>query len=152
MSLATFQDQPFRAHHTVAFASVSTPVLGDLTQSERWEYDRLPGDNEARRLDWFAGRCAGKRAVAARCGIPVERLQLVSRARAGPRCMVLDGARWNHLPVSLSIAHCDGVAIAAAAEGSTRVGVDIERVGEIAPEHLRYFLAPRERCADASLA
>jgi phosphopantetheinyl transferase len=152
MSLATFQAHPFRAPYTVEFASVSAPDLGGLTRCERWEYDRLPRDNQARRRDWLAGRCAGKRAVAARCGLPVERVQLASRAGAGPRCMVLDGECWTHLPVSLSIAHCDGVAIAAAADSSTRIGVDIERVGEIAPEHRRYFLAPSEKCADASLA
>jgi len=66
--------------------------------------------------------------------------------------MVLYGKHWTQLPVSVSIAHCNGVAIAAATDSSTRIGVDIERVGEIAPEHLRYFLAPSERCADASLA
>jgi len=152
MSLATFQAQPFSAPYTVALASVSSLVLDALTPGERREYDRLPRKNEARLCDWLAGRCAGKRAVAARCGVPVERLQLVSQAGSAPRCMVLDGARWTHLPVSLSIAHCDGVAIAAAADSSTRVGVDIERVGEIAPEHLRYFLAPSESCTDVSLA
>ncbi|HKO16514.1 MAG TPA: hypothetical protein VJU87_09755 [Gemmatimonadaceae bacterium] len=66
--------------------------------------------------------------------------------------MVLDGETWAQLPLSVSIAHCDGVAIAAAADSSIRVGVDIERVGEIAPEHLRYFLAASERCTEASLA
>jgi phosphopantetheinyl transferase len=126
--------------------------LGALTRSERWEYDRLPRDHEARRRDWLAGRCAGKRAVAARCGVPIERLQMTSRVDAAPRCSVLDGDCWKQLPVSVSIAHCDGVAIAAAAASSTRVGVDIERVGEIAPEHLRYFVAPSEGCTDASLA
>src|SRR5436190_7298488 len=65
--------------------------------------------------------------------------------------MVLDGKCWTHLSVSLSIAHCDGVAIAAAADSSTRIGVDIERDGEIAPEHRRYFLVPSEECADATL-
>ena len=152
MSLATFPAQPSSAQCTVAFASASTLVLDALTASERREYDRLPGENEARLHDWLAGRCAGKRAVAARFGVPVERLQLVSRTGAGPRCMVLDGECWTHLPVSISIAHCDGVAIAAAADSSTRVGVDIERVGEIAPEHHRYFLTPSESCADPSLA
>jgi len=152
MPLATFPALSSSARCTVAFASASALVLDALTPSERREYDRLPRENEARLHDWLAGRCAGKRAVAARCGVPVERLQLVSRTGAGPRCMVLDGECWTHLPVSISIAHCDGVAIAAATDGSTRVGVDIERVGEIAPEYLRYFLTPSERCADPSLA
>jgi len=152
MSLATFPARRSSAQCTVAFASASELVLDALTPSEGREYDRLPRENEARLHDWLAGRCAGKRAVAARFGIPVERLQLVSRTGAGPRCMVLDAECWAHLPVSISIAHCDGVAIAAAADSSTRVGVDIERVGEIAPEHRRYFLTPSENCADPSLA
>ena len=152
MSLATFPAQPSSAQCTVAFASASALVLDALTPSERREYDRLPRENEARLRDWLAGRCAGKLAVAARLGVPVERLQLVSRTGAGPRCMVLDGECWTPLPVSISIAHCGGVAIAAAADSSTRVGVDIEHVGEIAPEHRRYFLTPSEGCADPSLA
>jgi len=152
MSPAAFPAQPSSAPCTVAFASASALVLDALTPSERREYDRLPRENEARLHDWLAGRCAGKRAVAARFDVPVERLQLVSRTGAAPRCMVLDGECWTHVPVSISISHCDGVAIAAAAESSTRVGVDIERLGQIAPEHLRYFLTPSERCADPSLA
>ena len=152
MSLATFPAQPSSAQCTVAFASASGLVRDALTPSERREYDRLPRENKARLRDWLAGRCAGKRSVAARFGVPVERLQLVSRTGAGPRCMVLDGECWTPLPVSISIAHCDGAAIAASADNSTRVGVDIERVGEIAPEHLRYFLTPSEGCADPSLA
>ena len=152
MSLASFPAQPSSGQCTVAFASASALVLDALTPSEQREYHRLPRENQARLHDWLAGRCAGKRAVAARFGLPVERIQLVSRTGAGPRCMVLDGDCWTHLPVSISIAHCDGVAIAAAADSPTRVGVDIERVGEIAPEHRRYFLAPSEHCADPSLA
>ena len=152
MSPAAFPAQPSSAPCTVAFASASALVLDALTPSEQREYDRLPRENEARLHDWIAGRCAGKRAVAARFDVPVERLQLVSRTGAAPRCMVLDGEGWTHLPVSISIAHCDGVAIAAAADSSMRVGVDIERVGEIAPEHLRYFLTRSEGCADPSLA
>ena len=152
MSVATCPAKLSIAPYTVALASVDLPVLGGLTPSERRDYDRLPRDNEARRRDWLAGRYAAKQAIAARCAVPVERLQLVSRTGAGPRCMVLDGEHWTDLPVSLSIAHCDGVAIAAAADSSTRIGVDIERDGEIAREHVRYFLAASERRTDASLA
>jgi hypothetical protein len=60
-------------------------------------------------------------------------------------CEVLDDhGRWTRAPFSVSIGHRDGWAIAVAAEPSMRA------------EHLRYFLAPRERCfagrTDASLA
>jgi len=152
MSVATCSAKPSIAPYTVALASVGLPFLGGLTPSERRKYGELPRDNESRRRDWLAGRYAAKQAVAARCAVPVEHIELVSRPGAGPRCMVRDGEHWTHVPVSLSIAHCDGIAIAAAADSSTRIGVDIERDGEIAPEHVRYFLAASERCTDASLA
>jgi 4'-phosphopantetheinyl transferase EntD len=157
MSLATLPGAPFPsgAPYTIAFASSSAPAIGALTQGERREYDGLP--HEGRRRDWLAGRCAAKRAVAARCGVPLHHIQLESRSGAAPLCMVLDDhRRWTPTRLSISIAHRDGWAIAAAAEPSMRVGVDIDRAGEIVPEHLRYFLAPRERrCGgliDASLA
>ena len=157
MSLATLRIAPFPsgAPYTIAFASSSAAAIGALTLAERREYDGLP--HEGRRRDWLAGRCAAKQAVAARCGAPPHRIQLESRPGAAPVCMALDDhGRWTRAPFAVSIAHRDGWAIAAAAEPSMRVGVDIDRAGEIMPEHLRYFLAPREsRCAgriDASLA
>jgi len=150
MSLATSPAQS-TTPYTVVFAS-GNRLASELTRGELQEYNRLPRDNAGRRRDWLAGRWAAKRAVAVRSGVPVERLQLASRAGAGPQCMKFDGERWTHLRISISIAHCDGIAIAAAADNSTRIGVDIERVDEIAPEHRRYFLAPAEECVDASLA
>ena len=157
MSLATLPVAPFPAGapYTIAFASNSAPAIRALTQSERRDYDGLP--HEGRRRDWLAGRCAAKRAVAVRCGIPLDHIRLDSRPGAAPVCKVLDDhGRWTRAPFSVSIAHRDGWAIAAAAEPSMRVGVDIDRAGEIVPEHLRYFLAPRESCfaghTDGSLA
>ncbi|HEY7236682.1 MAG TPA: 4'-phosphopantetheinyl transferase superfamily protein [Gemmatimonadaceae bacterium] len=57
------------------------------------------------------------------------------------------GHSWTPLPLSVSIAHRDGVAIAAAYDGATLIGVDIERPHAVAPEHSRYFRGPRERDA-----
>ena len=157
MSLATLPAAPFPAGapYTIAFASSSTPAIGALTKAERQEYDGLP--HEDRRRDWLAGRCAAKQAAAARCGVSLHHIQLESRHGAAPLCMVLDHhRRWTPTRFCVSIAHRDGWAIAAAAEHSLRVGVDIDRAGEIVPEHLRYFFAPREsyggRPIDASLA
>jgi 4'-phosphopantetheinyl transferase EntD len=157
MSLATLPVAPFPsgAPYTIAFANSSAPAVSVLTQGERREYEGLP--HEDRRRDWLAGRCAAKRAVAKRCGIPLHHVQLKSRPGAAPLCTVLDDhRRWMRTRFSVSIAHRDGWAIAAAAEPSIRVGVDIDRADEIAPEYLRYFLAPRERCCsgriDVSLA
>lgn len=157
MSLATLAVAPLRAGapYTVAFASNSARAIGALTQSERREHDTLP--HEGRRRDWLAGRCAAKRAVAFRCSVPLHHIRLLSRMGAAPLCEVLDDhGRWTPVPFSVSIGHRDGWAIAVAAEPSMRVGVDIDRADAIEPEHLRYFLAPREHCfagrTDASLA
>jgi phosphopantetheinyl transferase len=114
-----------------------------LTLSERRECERLPHDEWRR--DWLAARGAAKRAIAEWCGIPLDRIRLDSRAGAAPRCFVLDELDcWSFLPLSLSIAHRDGVGIAAVAEHGASVGVDVERGGDIGPAEYRYFLAPGE--------
>jgi len=157
MSVATLPVVPSPSHapYAIAFAGSSAPAFGALTQRERREYDDLP--HEGRRRDWLAGRYAAKQAVAARCGLPLDHIQLASQPGAAPRCSVLgDHGRWMRTGLSVSIAHREGWAIAAAAERSMRVGVDIDRAGEIVPQYRRYFLGPRESdCArriDASLA
>jgi len=124
--------------------STERASLGALTRGEWLEYDRLPHDQ--RRRDWLAGRCAAKRAVAERCRVPIERIQIESREGTSPRCMLLDDVdRWTLAPLTISIAHRDGVGIAAVADHDARVGVDVERAGDIAPADHRYFVAPRER-------
>src|SRR5213595_2209693 len=110
------------APYTLAFANSATASLGALTRSERREHARLPHD--ARRRDWLAGRCPAKRAISALCGaapsLPLDRIRLESRAGAAPRCLLRDDVeRWTLAPLFLSLAHRDGVAIAAAAGPST---------------------------------
>ena len=132
------------ARYAVRFADAAHPRLDRLAPNERREFERLPSD--ARRGDWLAGRRAARDAVAAHCGVAVERILLEQRIGAAPRCMVrAHDDQWTPLPVSLSIAHCNGVAIASAGDVSTRVAVDVERTGEITSEHHRYFLAESER-------
>jgi phosphopantetheinyl transferase len=144
MPLAIQAVAPSRASYTVAFGAGSPATLRGLTPSERCEHERLPHD--ARRSDWLAGRLAAKRAVAARCGLAIENIQLQPKPGAAPECQVRRAfGQWTPLPLSVSIAHRDGVAIAAAADGDTLAGVDIERAGEITPAQHRYFLAPREK-------
>jgi len=134
---------PSTASYTLGL-STERASLGALTRGEWLEYNRLPHDQ--RRRDWLAGRCAAKRAVAERCGVPIERIQIESREGASPRCMLLDDVdRWTLAPLIISIAHRDGVGIAAVADRGTLIGVDVERAGDIAPSHHRYFVAPRER-------
>jgi phosphopantetheinyl transferase len=127
--------------YTVAIATRAS--LAALTRGERQEYDRLPHDE--RRRDWLAGRLAAKRAVAEHCRLPFDRVRLESRTGAAPSCMVADDLdRWSMLPVMISIGHCDGVGIAAAADRGSLIGVDVERAGDIGPAEYRYFLAPGE--------
>jgi len=140
------------ASYTLAFANSATTSLGALTRSERREHDQLTHD--AHRRDWLAGRFAAKRAIAARYGVslPLDQIQLEPRSSGAPRCMIRDDVeRWTLAPLFLSIAHRDGVAIAAAASSATRVGVDIELVSAIESDHYRYFLSPGELSVDATL-
>ena len=48
-------------------------------------------------------------------------------------------------PLSVSLAHSAGHAIAGAVPHPARIGVDLERQGSIDQAHARYFLVPRER-------
>ena len=68
--------------------------------------------------DWVASRLAERRATA--------------------------GFATDH-PVSVSLAHSAGHAIAGAASHPARIGVDLERQGSIDAAHIRYFLVPREQ-------
>jgi len=48
------------------------------------------------------------------------------------------------MPLSISISHCNGCGLAAVADHPARIGVDLERTGQIEREHCRYFLSPAE--------
>lgn len=115
----------------------------DLTPAERREYDEQ--SHEDRRRDWLAGRHAAKEAVAAHCGVPPTRVGLVRREGAAPSVLLRDeGASSRAMPISISISHCSGLGLAAVADHPARVGVDLERAGQIEHDHLRYFLSPGE--------
>ncbi|HEX4470124.1 MAG TPA: 4'-phosphopantetheinyl transferase superfamily protein [Gemmatimonadaceae bacterium] len=133
------------APYSLAIATSDTASLRALTRRERLDHDRLP--HQARQREWLAGRLAGKRAIGAVLGatLPMHRIELEPQPGSAPRCLVLDDVeRWTLAPLVLSIAHADGMAIAVAANHSTRIGVDVERACGIDAEHHRYFLAPSE--------
>ena len=97
------------------------------------------------RSDRLAGRIAAKRAIAAHCAISPDEVLLVGQSGAAPVGLVRnDDASWKTLSLSISISHHDGVGLAAVVDRPARVGVDLARVGEIDPDHYRYFLAPSE--------
>lgn len=144
---------PGRAPFTFAIAHRDAVGTEILTSAERIEYDALRYD--VRRRDWLAGRCAAKQAVARRCAVAINRLSLETNAGAAPSCSALANGSWRRLPLTLSIGHCAGVAIAAASDLTTPLGVDIEREGVVEPQECRFFLGARERGVselDATLA
>ncbi|HKW46380.1 MAG TPA: 4'-phosphopantetheinyl transferase superfamily protein [Gemmatimonadaceae bacterium] len=133
------------APYTLALATSESAPLSALTRRERRDFGQLA--HETRRREWLAGRCAAKRAISAFRGVrgPLHHIELEPQAGGAPRCLVRDDVeRWTLAPLVLSIAHTHGVAIAAATSCSTRIGVDIERAGDIDAHEYQYFLAPSE--------
>src|SRR5688500_16877856 len=114
--------------------------------------------SEPLRRDWLASRLAAKRAASAllaRSGRRPKQIEIVRgglEGRAGQgvvaqQVAALTPSRVLRVPLSLSISlsHADGHAIAAAAEHPARIGVDLEREGQISAAHAHYFLSARER-------
>ena len=114
--------------------------------------------SEPLRGDWLASRLAAKRAAAAllaqsgRVAREIEIVHVGAHGRAGQGVVAqhvasLGPSRVLRVPLSLSISlsHADGHAIAAAAPHPARIGVDLERDGQIDPAHAGYFLSRRER-------
>ena len=95
--------------------------------------------------DHGASRLAARRAVRALVG-PETTVVVVRRPGRRPLACVGDDQ-----PVALSLAHRDGRAVAIAARQQCRVGIDLERLDGVAPEHARYFLTPREQRAASTL-
>jgi 4'-phosphopantetheinyl transferase EntD len=132
------------ASHTLAVARWEELQLCALTPREQREFANLP--HVARQRDWLAGRCAAKRALAARWDVPPDRIELASIPGAAPRPSLRNPAgSWSRLPDRLTIAHRDGIALAAAFPSTILVGVDIERAGDMSPLELRYILSESER-------
>jgi 4'-phosphopantetheinyl transferase EntD len=128
---------------TIADSVCEPHHVDDLTPAERREYEAQAHD--ARRRDWLAGRRAAKEAVAAHCGVEATRVRLVRREGAAPNALLRDGGATSRgMHISISISHCDGRGVAAVADHPARVGVDLERGGQIDGAHLRYFLSPAE--------
>jgi 4'-phosphopantetheinyl transferase EntD len=120
---------------TIAHAEYDPAALGESSLG-----------HDARCRDWLAGRLAAKRAVAEHCAVDSGRLCIAGRPHAAPVALLQSDAKnWVTLPLAISISHHDGHGLAAVTDRAIRLGVDIARIGEIEPEHERYFLAPSER-------
>lgn len=114
--------------------------------------------SEPRRREWLASRLAAKRAASAllaRSGRQPSRIEIVrggAEGRAGQGVVAEQVAALTPtrvlrvtLSLSISLAHADGYAIAAATAHPARIGVDLEREGRIPAAHAHYFLSERER-------
>lgn len=144
MPLAATPGNLAGAGHTLAVATCDEASRCALTPREQREYDELP--HAARRRDWLAGRCAAKRAIGTRWETSADRIELTSVPGAAPRPSVRTrSGGWSPLPDRLTIAHRDGVALAAAFPSTASIGVDVERAGDLSPGELRYFLSEGER-------
>jgi 4'-phosphopantetheinyl transferase EntD len=95
--------------------------------------------------DHRASRLAARRAIRALVG---PRASVVVERRPGRPPLARVG---DHQTVALSLAHRDGLAVAIAAHAGCRIGIDLERLDAVAPEHARYFLTARERLASRLL-
>jgi phosphopantetheinyl transferase (holo-ACP synthase) len=141
----------------VALASAGEAAASDgLTREERRERDAH--STSAQRADYVAGRLAAKRAACAMGWVPdvprgavtadAARWQRVLvRRRPGASAVVAirtSRERWAPAPGSLSLAHRDGLGVAAVAAAGTRVGVDLERTASLPRAYARYFAHPDE--------
>jgi 4'-phosphopantetheinyl transferase len=104
---------------------------------------RLP----KRRDDWRLGRWTAKAAVAAWLGVGSERVEVLAGADGAPDAW-LDGAP---APVSLSLSHRAGRALAAVTDEPAAIGCDLEIVEHRSGPFVREWLAADEQAALASL-
>jgi 4'-phosphopantetheinyl transferase len=94
-----------------------------------------------RRADWRLGRWTAKCAVGAWLGIEPERVAALRARDGGPEAW-LDG---SPLPVSLSISHRAGTALAVVGPASAGVGCDLELIEPRSGPFVREWLAPAEQ-------
>jgi 4'-phosphopantetheinyl transferase len=94
-----------------------------------------------RREDWRLGRWTAKAAVAAWLDVGLERIQVLAADDGAPEAWI-DAAR---APLSLSLSHRSGLAVAAIADAPVVVGCDLERLEPRSALFVRDWLAPSEQ-------
>jgi 4'-phosphopantetheinyl transferase len=94
-----------------------------------------------RRADWRLGRWTAKAVLATWLEADPARIEVVAAADGAPEAW-LDG---RHAPVSISLSHRAGLAIAAVADAPAAVGCDLELLEPRSPAFVREWLAPEEQ-------
>jgi 4'-phosphopantetheinyl transferase EntD len=124
-------------------AQTTGPIQTPAGTALAWSDAAHSGGRAADRL---AAARAGARAVARVSGCAERAVALLHRSSAAPVALRRRNGAVELLPCRLSIAHSGGRAVAAAASGAGRIGVDLERGGAVACHQLRLFASPQE-CA-----
>lgn len=101
---------------------------------------------EKRRADWRLGRWAAKQAVAEVHHVGAGRIEVLAAHDGAPEAW-LDGAR---MPLSLSLSHRSGRALAVVAPGRIAVGCDLELIETRSGAFVREWLTPVEQALLAS--
>lgn len=96
---------------------------------------------EKRRTDWRLGRWAVKQAVAEVHDVAAGRVEVLAAPDGAPEAW-FEGAR---MPVSLSLSHRGGRALAVVAPGRAAVGCDLELIEPRSGAFVREWLAPVEQ-------
>jgi 4'-phosphopantetheinyl transferase len=129
-----------------------TRSIADVPEDDGWlgrgERGVLAGLRfEKRRLDWRLGRFAAKAAVAVWLGPPAGVVEIVAASDGAPEAFVGD----DPVPVSLSLSHRGGRALAVVGEAGTALGCDLELIEPRSRAFVADWLAPAEQAlvADA---
>ncbi|MET0762886.1 MAG: 4'-phosphopantetheinyl transferase superfamily protein [Thermoleophilaceae bacterium] len=100
-----------------------------------------------RRADWRLGRWTAKAAVAAWLDVEQERVEILAAPDGAPDAW-LDGAR---APVSLSLSHRAGRALAAVTDAPAVIGCNLELIEPRSGPFVREWLTAAEQAALAPL-
>jgi 4'-phosphopantetheinyl transferase len=127
-----------------------TRSLADVPLGDEWLGERegqvLAGLRIAkRREDWRLGRWTAKAALAAWLGAQPRRLEVLAADDGAPEAW-LDG---RQAPVSVSVSHRAGRALAAVTDAPAVVGCDLERLEPRSAAFVADWLAPAEQALAA---
>ncbi len=130
-----------------------TRSSADVPAGDAWLGRRERGVQAAlrtpkRREDWRLGRWTAKAALAAWLGAEPARIEVLAAADGAPEAWLDDAPA----PVSISLSHRAGRALAAVASAPCVVGCDLELLEPRSPAFVREWLAPQERALDPNLA
>lgn len=110
-----------------------------LSEAERCVLAGLRVDR--RRADWRLGRFTAKSALSAHLGVSPDRISVLAGPGGAPEAW-LDG---EPAPVSISLSHRDGTALAVLSEVKMRLGCDLELIEQRSGAFVREWLDPVEQ-------